>query len=110
MGITIFWGNKANNGISLSLKHSCPVHVEDWSARVSFFTVNKRVENSSTLEMAIKSYILELLDLVTVFKDLQAGIFVAEREGWIKNNLLNMLKSNLVYQPQMFFQSLLTTQ
>ena len=48
---------------------------------MSFFNANKRVENSSTLEMAIKSYILELLDLVTVFKDLQAGIFVAEREG-----------------------------
>ena len=33
-----------------------------------FFNANKLVDNSSTLEMIIKSYILELLDLVTVFK------------------------------------------
>ena len=70
VGITMFLGNKTNNGISLSLKHTCPLHVEDWRVRMSFFycTANKRVQNSSTLDMAIKSYILELIDLVTVFK------------------------------------------
>ena len=51
---------------------------------MSFFNAYKGVGNSSTLEMAIKSYILELLDLVTVFKGLQAGIFVVEHEGWVK--------------------------
>ena len=87
MGITIFWGNTTNNGISLSLKHTCPLHVEDWRVRISFFNANKRVVNSSTLEIAIRSYILKLLDLVTMFKGLQAGVFVAEHEGWIKNNV-----------------------
>ena len=33
-----------------------------------FFKANKQAENSSTLEMSLESYILELLDLVTVFK------------------------------------------
>ena len=35
---------------------------------MSFFNASKLVENSLTVEMAIKSYILQLLDLVTVFK------------------------------------------
>ena len=35
---------------------------------MSFLNANKRGENSSTLEMAIKSYILELVDLVTLIK------------------------------------------
>ena len=65
--ITIFWGNKTNNGISLSLKHTCPFHVEDWSVRMSFFNASKRVQNSSTLQL-FKIYILELIDLGTVFK------------------------------------------
>ena len=34
---------------------------------MSFLNASKLVENSSTVEMAIKSYILQLLDLVTVF-------------------------------------------
>ena len=44
---------------------------------MSFFNANKRVENSSTLAIAIKIYVPELLDLLTV----QVGIFVAEHEG-----------------------------
>ena len=63
---------------------------------MSFFNANKRVVNSLTLEMAIKSYILELLDFVTMFKGLQAGIFVAEHECWIKNNV-SLLKNKLLH-------------
>ena len=58
---------------------------------MSFFDANKRVENSSTLEMAIKRY-----TEITWFSDsVQAGIFVAEHEGWVKN--VNLFKKNLLH-------------
>ena len=57
-----------------------------------FLNANKRVENYSTLEIAIKSYIMELLDLVT---HVQADIFVAEHEGWVKK-MRKFVKKNLL--------------
>ena len=54
---------------------------------MSFLNANKQVENSSALEMAIK---------ITWFSDsVQAGIFVAEHEGWVKN--VNLFKKNLLH-------------
>ena len=71
----------------LSLKHNLSLHVEDWRVRMSFLNANKQVENSSALEMAIK---------ITWFSDsVQAGIFVAEHEGWVKN--VNLFKKNLLH-------------
>ena len=60
---------------------------------MSFFNANKRVENSSTLAIAIKIYIPELLDLLTV----QVGIFVAEHEGWIKKECKLVKKKYLLH-------------
>ena len=47
---------------------------------MSFFNANKRVENSSTLEMAIKRY----TEITWFSVSVQAGIFVAEHERWVK--------------------------
>ena len=78
MGIAIFLGNKTDNGISLSLKHTCPLHVEDWTVIMSFINASKRVENSWNGYQ-------KLYTGITWFSDsVQAGIFVAEHEGWIK--------------------------
>ena len=83
VGITMFLGNKTNNGISLSLKHTCPLHVEDWRVRMS---------RSRELFNSWNGY-QKLYTGITWFSDsFQAGIFVAEHEGWIKKKNVYLLK------------------
>ena len=60
-----------------------------------FFNANKLVDNSSTLEMIIKSYILELLDLVTVFK--MVYLQQSVKAEYKKNVNLLKKKKNLLH-------------